>query len=676
MAFSFPENPADGTIFEPVSGVFFQFSSKQNAWIRVDGLEALGVATPVRDGLMPKEDLTKLNGLLVPPPRISLTSDDCSFTFDRGTIGFRSSKEHLFIDHELELRNKVNGEVIVEKQPWIIHENTFGYNFRVDTDELIQEMQSRGNLTFRGTVGEQGEQGDQGDDGEDELDTGPIGESGDDGQNIPFPGILTTETSGDFDVVDADNRAIVDAKTERISKDENFLVLTRANIGNLDACPSLIRPKSFQSPLVLVIDDNLSRAQIRKDEVNADCQTTCSICSGLFTLDMQALLDQIFERFKDLVLELKAVKEQLANSWLVTMINVFNQQRDAICCAIENCESRKQNQDERRYLEQLRVQAAQGGFKLDVNGQEEKVIIDLEADKEDCPVSEGGQAIVGGENCDVCLVEITVDGRINAGAVNNAVVASLPAGEFVAEIEDCCIQHGRKDLVFVGDQYNGRVNLQYRTENGDPRTITIPDHGNFRNNDEARDAYIGQCFSFSHSGGDISVWFSDIMPEDNSGLVTLCIKGSACFEFGTDPTGDVTIGPIAPESCEMAASQVSWYERGWRTGAVCGAFVLIDGQKFIIAKRSIGVDLTCGGGESLSTPCISQFIDAGEGHPAIAFPTIDGDEFIGKPISGTQTFVEDSDLSDRILEKIRNGEAIEVKGDAATEIPFILFPSF
>ena len=658
---SFPPDPSDGMIAEVAPGLFYQFSKDENTWIRVDGFDALGLATISSDGLMAKEDLRKLNGLLVPPPRITLTSEDCSFTFDSGTFGFRSSKEHLFIDHELELLNNNGDSIVVDKQAWEIHENTFGYNFRVNVEELVLEMQSRGNLGFRRTVGAQGDKGAKGIDGEDDLDTGPIGEIGANGANFPFSGALTRESSGDFEVAE-ENRAIVDIKTG-VSGDENFLVLTRANIGNLDACPAELRPKDFESPFVVVIDDNTIRAQTLKTQINDDCQVTCSICSGVFHVDMQSLVDQVFNRFKELALELKEAKEELANSWLTTMINSFNQQRDAICCALENCESRKRNQDERRFIESQRVQAAQGDFQLKIDGEEDKVVIDFQADKQ-CPGV--GGSVIFGDPCPECQVEMIIDGILNAGSIASSVETDLPAGEYIAEVEDCCIS-------FIGNQFNGRIRFKYISTSGEDKEITVPDLGTFTTNEAAKNAYIGQKFAFVHNGGSVAAWFPDSFPDDNSGSLTLCVKPSSCFEFSTDLGG--TSGAPVPESCQMEASQLDWYERGWRIGACCGAHMIAGGQQFIVVKRSIGIDLTCGGGESLSTECISKFIDAGSGHPAIAFPTLDGDEFAGKPTTGTQTFVEDTDLSDDILAKIQSGNVIEVKGDAATEITLILFPA-
>lgn len=146
------------------------------------------------------------------------------------------------------------------------------------------------------------------------------------------------------------------------------------------------------------------------------------------------------------------------------------------------------------------------------------------------------------------------------------------------------------------------------------------------------------------------------------------------------PLSKYILTPRCPlDGCDMHHKQVEWYERGWRIGACCGALVEIDGVKWIVVKRSIGIDTSCGGGESEENPCIKESIENGLGHPAIAWPTINGEEFIGRPTSGFARFVKDSELNDKIIAALSLGSAIEYRGnmtfaDINDKIPFILFP--
>jgi hypothetical protein len=160
-----------------------------------------------------------------------------------------------------------------------------------------------------------------------------------------------------------------------------------------------------------------------------------------------------------------------------------------------------------------------------------------------------------------------------------------------------------------------------------------------------------------------------------------CAAGAAVCGIPKIPLDEIrnnriiftTIPPT--DGCQMFWKQVDWLERGHRIGAACSFYVVIDGMGFIVVKRSIGIDTTCGGGESADNPCVLTFLSEGLGHPAIAWPSVDGDEFIGKPNSGYTTFIKDDVLSERILEKARLGEVTNINGDPINNIPFIIFPS-
>ena len=107
MATTFPTGVPDKTIFEVSPGAYYQYDASQHSWIKVDGPAiSLELATPLRDGLMTSEDYNKLNDLLLPPPKTSLSYGGCNYVFDNGTFGFRSSNNHLDIETELTLIDK------------------------------------------------------------------------------------------------------------------------------------------------------------------------------------------------------------------------------------------------------------------------------------------------------------------------------------------------------------------------------------------------------------------------------------------------------------------------------------------------------------------------------------------------------------------------------------------
>jgi hypothetical protein len=198
--------------------------------------------------------------------------------------------------------------------------------------------------------------------------------------------------------------------------------------------------------------------------------------------------------------------------------------------------------------------------------------------------------------------------------------------------------------------------------------ITEPDNPNSPNEFERLKEFCPDC---------------TVVKCDNTDQDALRRETIECIDKNSNilvPLNKFLFTPIAPcESCLMHWKQVEWYERGWRTSNACGAFVEIDGMQWIVVKRSIGIDTSCGGGESENTQCIKQFIEAGQGHPAIAWPSIDGEEFIGRPTSGFARFVKDPGLSDAIIEAMANHQARSMRGNltagnTAETIPFILFP--
>lgn len=160
-----------------------------------------------------------------------------------------------------------------------------------------------------------------------------------------------------------------------------------------------------------------------------------------------------------------------------------------------------------------------------------------------------------------------------------------------------------------------------------------------------------------------------------------CASGSKVCNTSKNPIEEIknnrviftTIPPT--DGCQMHWKQIEWLERGHRIGASCSFYVEIDGMAFIVVKRSIGIDMSCGGGESPDNPCVLTFGNTPQGHPAIAWPSINGEEFIGKPSSGYITFIKDDELSSKIMDKLLRGEVTYIHGDPNNTIPWILFPS-
>ena len=129
--------------------------------------------------------------------------------------------------------------------------------------------------------------------------------------------------------------------------------------------------------------------------------------------------------------------------------------------------------------------------------------------------------------------------------------------------------------------------------------------------------------------------------------------------------------------CRMHYKLVEWYERGWRIGACCAVVVSYNDRHYIIIKRSIGADNSCGGGETYNG-CVGTYIINHNKHPYFMFLTDDMETFSHKPTSGYIRFVEDSVVSDYLISQIQDDKYIKYKGDIEhikNDIKIILFQS-
>lgn len=355
----FPQNPTDGMIFESSVGIFYQYSALTKSWYRIS-TPFIPMASPTNDGLMSSEDFIKLTGLIIPPPRIQLSFEDCDEVYSRGLLLLTGDKDGIV-------------QVIVH--PENLHENTAVIDFKIDTQKLVQHMLAIGTLRLTAPQGDQGEQGDSGKDGANALPVGPQGLDGKDGKNAPWPGTLSEET---FEVAQQ-NRAIVDIVPREVSDTENYLTVYRANIGDPSACPDTILPKDVQSPWMLAFDAAPnSSVQITSSNTGTACGWACR--SGLYYFDVDAIVQSIHTHWVGYLNDLKAQKEKLANDWLDAMMGMFNEQKSALCCAIEACKSRTRNVQTRQYIEQQRIQAALGGFQVIVGGEQDKEFPPMDRD--------------------------------------------------------------------------------------------------------------------------------------------------------------------------------------------------------------------------------------------------------------------------------------------------------
>ncbi len=343
----YPANPTDGMVYEVYPGIYYIFNSGSNSWLKVEGGLFPSVVTPLKDGLMSADDYKKLNRLIIPPPQTTLKSEDCDITYSSGLISL-TGDDFISVETETTL---IDGSTKTT-QPSIVHQHTGLIDFKLDLDKLFSYLQTNGQISVRASVGDKGKRGEQGDPGEDNLRVGPDGEQGERGANAPQRASLSTEPVS-FKASSSSHRGITDITTEEDADGNKSLVVTRSILGNPDACPTQVNLTTGSSPWAMAFPDNSVQES----------------CKSIYYIDVESLVMAIEDKFKSEATRIKNGFEDVANYWLTTMSDLFDSQKAALCCALENCRSRNRNSETRRYIEQSRIAAAAADFKLVVGGQ-------------------------------------------------------------------------------------------------------------------------------------------------------------------------------------------------------------------------------------------------------------------------------------------------------------------
>ena len=86
-----------------------------------------------------------------------------------------------------------------------------------------------------------------------------------------------------------------------------------------------------------------------------------------------------------------------------------------------------------------------------------------------------------------------------------------------------------------------------------------------------------------------------------------------------------------------------------------------------MVKKSIGGDLACGGGERYDDPCINVFLRMG--HPAFAFPTFDGENFL---VNSDVVFKYNDEISKEAKTMVEEGKSFKKIGTQHFDL--VLFP--
>lgn len=351
----FPKNPVDGQIERNEVGQHYKYIAATNSWSQVT-VSSLPLAQDDLDGIMSSDDFRKLSEMRIPPlPPINLIVACGGDTVNYGALGGIL---------------RITGDEIIEVKYSGMANSTATLDFGINIEKLAEELIQAGRMQLTLPEGDMGDQGEKGTDGLDGLAVGPYGPTGADGKAVSWTGELVR------DVLDtnSDGRVVVDISVSEID-DKSYLVVNRAMPGNSASCPNTMKIRGVESPLAITLGASRSRVAVSNVENSDACNNTMSaaLCNSIGHINMNEIADVVYNRWKSVVANLKAAKENATRHILEDMEKNFSSQKAALCCAIEACKSRTRNQETRRYLEQTRLAAAAQNKKIVIGGESDKV---------------------------------------------------------------------------------------------------------------------------------------------------------------------------------------------------------------------------------------------------------------------------------------------------------------
>jgi len=691
----FPANPSNGMLFEQQPGCLFRYDSAINSWVRLVSNDInLPLASTIRAGAMAALDLKKLNRLVLPPPRSTIIGNDCVAPFRSGVIQLAGGDDFVSVEGNLKVRNiDQTGETVEGEVPYRIHQHTFGYDFTLDLPFLITALKFRNRYKTEGPRGLAGPKGERGAPGSNRIAAGPAGPRGGRG-NAPTCDLNVEPEPISSQVRPGLKKAFVSARVVENPNDNTKFTIEfdRQNIGIPGASANKLNVQSQTSSWVLALASVAGAPQ------------------RIYYVDVAPILAAANQKFVEEVELLKKGYEDIVQFWVQTMSDLFDEQKNALCCALEFCISKTKSIDARQHMENVAA-AALPHAKIQINPRDSSEavklssmggILGLPGGKDLCSntssiftkwsedtyqqqASESTADVLSSDDSQLgSIIEVTIDPLNNVG-LNGSSSLELSPGTYTIILY--------KFNVNINNEFYAPIAIQHINQ-GKSKTAKFLNKGRFQFLHFAQKAYQGLTTSITHDGGLINIFFNIYPTENVTGEIKLLIIQQAATELEESPivsspepkptpdSGDqIRALSITPQdtACRLQASKLKWYENSWKTNRGIGCIINIGGQDYVVIKRSIGDDTTHGGGESPFTPCVSQFLDT-IGHPAIAWPTFDGQTFA--PLSADAAIMSYSqDLNNLAIGLIREGYFDAVigstfnAGDLADLLNPILFPA-
>ena len=302
-----------------------------NSIVHRGKFSAVQPASQIEPGLMTKEDYCKLEDLVIPPPSISLTSNECGTKIIGGVISFISGDQYVKVQSFVDIKQNEDGSAppTYESIPLKIHDNTYGIRFSLDVDRLSALLNSEGRLKSKGSIGEAGPVGDQGPVGDNFILSGPVGDKGPDGNIAQVINTLQTE---DITTVNVGATAITNIAPVMNDDGGYDIVITRQPIGNPDVSTNKLGTSGTPSWWAVAINGP-------------------GVDRRPFYVNLEGIINPIGNRATRYANTIKVGYEDAVKFWIKTMNDLFDAQKAALCCALERCESKKKNVALRQHWE-------------------------------------------------------------------------------------------------------------------------------------------------------------------------------------------------------------------------------------------------------------------------------------------------------------------------------------
>jgi len=499
---NFPINPENGTILEMQDGVIYEYDAVLHAWIKIASNSLLlPLATGTNDGVMSAVDLKKLNRLMIPPPTSTITGNQCYSPFKRGIVALTSGDDLINVEGTVSVQNiDEYGEHISKDVPFQIHQHTYGFDFNLNLDNLVNELISRGQLKALGPAGLRGSIGPTGIAGEDGVLSGPQGAAGPQGLAPLCSTTIQTEVIQAKVKPDL-KRALTNARIiiDETNINQYTLEFDRQIVGKIGASTALFHVKQQKSSWVLAV------------------ASVAGIAQQIYYIDIEPVINSIHEQFLIEVNRLKIGYEDITKFWIQTMSDLFDEQKAALCCALEFCQSKTNSDYLRQHMESVAA-AALPDARIVVN-------------QRGAPTP-GGQTYVSGTALwpsvgqpDICAesgaalqdepdVVLLLD-PISHLTSNNCANIVLGKGNYSATISSFDVE--------ITGKYFADIALSY-VKDGQTKIARFLNKGTYTNLAHAKSAYEGLSITFEHAGGEVGAYFNMLPIANVSGTVAITIR--------------------------------------------------------------------------------------------------------------------------------------------------------